>query len=279
VTISFAMAKDSSRRSSAAGIARTSPIDNTDETSAQEGQDPSEITSSNTQPGLSSSESNEKSDTNGSNLRATESQPMTASNSTSSVISTKDAITSSAGAAAVPYGTRSRNRTGTSRPNYAEDKELDIEFEIAPPVKESTGRKPVKAADPIATDTGRPSTTARKNLTIEPDQPLTVQSHYKEPIPGTSTFSANPTALSTSQGTSKKRKTTHASSLQSQLQGASQNAPPTQVVTRRASMVAQVGGNSPDSNMLSFEECKGRLKDNKLIADDGTVLEVNGKAK
>jgi len=29
--------------------------------------------------------------------------------------------------------------------------------------------------------------------------------------------------------------------------------------------------------MLSFEDCGGRLNGKKLVADDGTVLEVNGK--
>jgi hypothetical protein len=29
--------------------------------------------------------------------------------------------------------------------------------------------------------------------------------------------------------------------------------------------------------MLSFENCAGRLKDGKLVADDGTTLGVNGE--
>jgi hypothetical protein len=30
--------------------------------------------------------------------------------------------------------------------------------------------------------------------------------------------------------------------------------------------------------MLSFDNCGSRLNDKKLFADDGTVLEVNGKS-
>jgi hypothetical protein len=41
-------------------------------------------------------------------------------------------------------------------------------------------------------------------------------------------------------------------------------------------MAAQVVAGFRDSNMLSFENCAGRLSGQRLVADDGTVLEVNG---
>ncbi|KLU82064.1 hypothetical protein MAPG_01143 [Magnaporthiopsis poae ATCC 64411] len=61
---------------------------------------------------------------------AATSEPMAKSNSSgSNPPSTKDA----AGSTASPYGTRSRNRNGSSRPNYAEDKDIDMEiFELYP---------------------------------------------------------------------------------------------------------------------------------------------------
>lgn len=48
-------------------------------------------------------------------------------------------------------------------------------------------------------------------------------------------------------------------------------------IVRKTSMAAQVVAEFRESNMLSFDDCGGRLKGKKLIADDGTVLEVNGK--
>jgi hypothetical protein len=41
-------------------------------------------------------------------------------------------------------------------------------------------------------------------------------------------------------------------------------------------MATQATGGFGDSNMLSFDGCGSRLKGKKLVADDGTVLEVNG---
>src|SRR6266480_2034992 len=54
-----------------------------------------------------------------------QSHPMTTSTSTSSHLSNKDSPPPQTG-----YGTRSRNRPGAPRPNYAEDVEMD--FEMAP---------------------------------------------------------------------------------------------------------------------------------------------------
>jgi hypothetical protein len=203
-----------------------------------------------------------------------ESQPMTASNSTSS---NPAAVDMNIGVS-VPYGTRSRNRNGTSRPNYAEDKELDLEFEAAVTGKESIGgrNKPARV-DQGVTEVGRASNHSR-NTIVESDPIGTTQSHYKEPIPGTSTFSANP-ATNASQS-SKKRKAPGQpiSVLGSDTQSRSnpQNLPASQTVTRKASMAYQITG-FRDSNMLSFDGCRGGLKNQRLVADDGTILQINGK--
>ncbi|KAI9642194.1 putative PHD type zinc finger protein with BAH domain-containing protein [Ciborinia camelliae] len=202
-------------------------------------------------------------------LRDFESLPMTASNSTSSNRSNKDAGANGIGGAA--YGTRSRNRTGTSRPNYAEDKEMDVDIEIAAAMKE--GRKAARVNDyrsSTSTDNG-PSTTHAKKITApEPEHAATAQNHIKEPIPGTSTFSANPSVPATQ--SSKKRKPPAqpaASAAQSSSQNVVQNGPSTHTNTPRVNMAMH------DSNMLSFDNCGARLKDGKLVADDGTVLSVN----
>jgi len=226
---------------------------------------------------------NKAADTEAQAMREATSQPMTASNSMSSNPSSKDV-----GTGAAPYGTRSRNRTGNSRPNYAEDKEMDADFEIAPSGKE-TGRKAIKAADAAAAaaaaqsnalEPGKSVPSTKKSNTIDNEQ-VTMQNHHKDPIPGTSTFSANPTTPSATAQPSKKRKangqpTTTAS--QPQAQPAATSNPSIQAVTRRASMAAQVAAGFRESNMLTFDNCGARLKDKKLVADDGTILQVNGES-
>jgi hypothetical protein len=140
-------------------------------------------------------------------------------------------------------------------------------------VKENTGRK-ARAADHGHNNTLQQITNTRKAAGPEEDQTLTVQSHHKEAIPGTLTFSANPTPSTSSK---KRKAANHASTTQVQPQRPAQSAHPSQAGTRRASMVAHTLNGFQDSNMLSFENCGARLKGGKLIADDGTVLEVNGE--
>lgn len=207
--------------------------------------------------------------------QAGESQPMTASNS----ISSKDGNGNDQGLIAT-YGTRSRNRAGASRPNYAEDKELDTDFEVAP-TKESSNRKGKRASESaLLTETAKAANGSRKgqNSASETYQPATVHNHYQ--IPGTSAFSANPIATP-SLPTSKKRKSavqTSSASSQAQLQL------PTQIIfqgqtTRKPGGGAYDSTVIQDSNMLSFDKCAGRLQRGILIADDGTKLEVNGERK
>lgn len=193
---------------------------------------------------------------------------MTATNSNASTPSIKDI------GSAAPYGTRSRNRTGASRPNYAEDKELDTEFEAPSTAKDNLGRK-ARATDLNASDVGKPGISSRKGAAPEGDQLATSQSHYRDPIPGTSTFSANP-ATAPVPTQSKKRKAAAQSTANQTQQGPSQTTLPVQTATRRASMAAQVAAGFRETNMLTFENCGGRLKAKKLAADDGTILEVNG---
>lgn len=268
------MAKDGSRRSSVAvSTHMSSPAENNDDTPVQDSKQNGEATPDVPQSTSLKADTIKSSAPNGTHSRGAEWQPMTASNSTSSNPSTKDAPSSGTGPAVI-YGTRSRNRTGNSRPNYAEDKELDAEFELGPVVKENTGRKGTRAADPAPmADAGQTPTVQKPSNGVVPDNALPAQSHYKDPIPGTSTFSANPTANG---GHSKKRKAaTQAPSHQAQLPVPAQNM--SQVVNRKAGTAVYTGNVTEDSNMLSFETCQGRLKNNKLVADDGTVLAVNGR--
>ncbi|PBP22403.1 BAH domain-containing protein [Diplocarpon rosae] len=264
------MAKDGSRRSSIAASTRPqSPHENNNDASAQEPQQTGEAAPSH---GHSSSAKLDPtpSAANGTHSQAAESQPMTATKPNPSNPSAKEAASSGAGPA-LTYGTRSRNRTGVSRPNYAEDKELDIDLELASAVKEGNGRKS-RAVDSVPT-TGNGPTPSKSTSGPGIENALPVQSNHKESIPGTSSFSANPTAAGTH---SKKRKATAQAATQPQTQAPAQNAQ--LAMSRKANMAAYAGCVVEDSNMLSFEGCGGHLKDNKLVADDGTILEVNDHA-
>lgn len=209
-------------------------------------------------------------------MSAAVSQPMTASTSTSSNPSLKDNGTGTAS----PYGTRSRNRGGASRPNYAEDRETEMDFEIQTPAKDDDSRKTARSTEPrpaTTVEAARPSSASRKQPTAQLEYNGTGQSTAKDHIPGTSTFSANP-AVASSMQPSKKRKATSqsAATALNQQSSAITSALGGQTVTRRASIAAQAQSAYRDSSMLSFDNCSAHLKDGRLVADDGTTLEING---
>ncbi|CZS94539.1 related to PHD finger protein [Rhynchosporium agropyri] len=269
------MAKDGSRRSSVVVPSQvSSPNENSDETSAQDSRRTDETMAEPVSSTPTKTDNAKQVALNGINTRMEESHPATSSNSTSANQSIKDPAANGAGPAVV-YGTRSRNRTGNPRPNYAEDKEMDAEFELGPSVKETNGRKATKVVDSSTlTDAEQTHFPSKLLNGAESENVSALQNIHKDPIPGTSTFSANPT---TNGGHSKKRKAaTQAPQNQAQLPVPTQSMP--QAATRRTTMAVYTGSVIEDSNMLSFGTCGGRLKNSKLVADDGTVLEVNDHA-
>jgi hypothetical protein len=208
--------------------------------------------------------------------RAAVSQPMTASTSSSSNPSVKDTGLGTAS----PYGTRSRNRAGVSRPNYAEDREMELDFEAQPALREEDSRKIVRSGDLRSTNVlecGVPTNIIRRALGSQTDYYNNGQITSKDHIPGTSTFSANPTANVLTHP-SKKRKTTGQApptNVTAQVSNSPRSSS-SQVATRGASTLPQIASGFRESNMLSFENCAGRLTDGKLVADDGTTLGLNG---
>ena len=267
------MTKDNSRRSSAGGSVHTPTAqENGEDHHAPESQLPSG-------PSLSVASSDPMDvDTNkpgatGSNIsmRQPESQPMTASNSTSSNPSTNEV----ASGTAATYGTRSRRTTTITRPNYAEDKELDAEFELSP-VKEPKRKYTKGGADTTPTTTNADFGRNVKPPPMEaPEEDLIVSmpSHYKDPIPGTSTFSAKPT-------TKKRKATTQPPPPETfrPYQVPQPNYFVPQPTNRKSGHAAELVPGIRESNMLSFDNCQGRLRGKKLVADDGTVLDINGKS-
>jgi len=181
-----------------------------------------------------------------------------------------------------PYGTRSRKRTGAARPNYAEDRETDIDDEYTGPSKHhgSLSTINVSRAPLMESDKAPGFSTRRTPATANGNTPATngttASTTHKDHIPGMSTFSANPNIAIPSQPTSKKRKAP-GSAPTSTSQPVGNSVPsggPT--VSRRASTGIKTGAGVRETNLLSFDNCKGSLKNGKLKADDGTTLGVNG---
>lgn len=231
-------------------------------------------------------------------------QPMSKSTATAGVNSaTKDMSSSQPS----PYGTRSRNR-GQARPNYAEDKDADMEmFDAVHEKKEEEPKKLSRQAGNLANgnaDTTRTSiptsrkstnttttvTTAASTTFTDDSKPSTTATKDHQ---SAAVSSANATPSSASSSSTKKRK----AATQSATNGANAHAAATTTQgsnvsaatasTRRgtasaaAAATAASGGTGAgfrETNMLSFENCGAKPKDGKMVADDGTVLQHNGRA-
>lgn len=173
--------------------------------------------------------------------------------------------------AIAPYGTRSRQRIGGSRPNYAEDKDVDME-----PDMNGIYTKAISAGKSGGAIDGSPSETPLDALTRRgfsavngiPRSATGNEQVPKDSIPGTSTFAANPITSTTS----KKRKQPGA--------GATTTSVTSHTVPARPKGAAGTNPRlQPETNMMTFERCGGYLNaDGQLKADDGTAISINGEA-
>lgn len=180
---------------------------------------------------------------------------------------------------AAPYGTRSRNRTGSSRPNYAEDKDYDVEmYDYDHHKSHGDSKKSSRLAH--ATNAGeagaRGSTSSRKSLGDDVARTGPSQSASKEHTPATTTGTPQATQSSNS-ATQPSRKRKAAAAAQ-------------QANSSAASASSRRGGTStpatqspacspwPETNVLNFTNSGARPQDGRLVADDGTVLEANGRS-
>ncbi|KAI9040070.1 DNA-binding E3 ubiquitin-protein ligase SNT2 [Aspergillus affinis] len=179
----------------------------------------------------------------------------------------------STSATPAPYGTRSRGRNAAPRPNYAEDRDIDMDLEASQPAIKSGKR--TSGVNPNANNTPNgskqeaekstlSSSNARKNQTAV--NGANVAFAAKDSIPGTSSFSAKPEETGGS-STSRKRKQPASSSSTNTPNG---NA--TKKVFTTAPGATQGHG---ESNMVSFESRGAYLEDGKITADDGTTFAVN----
>lgn len=183
---------------------------------------------------------------------------MTASNS-------PEPVADPAGSSAAPYGTRSRGRNAP-RPNYAEDRDIDMELDAASAkvAKRNNG----EALNPIVNGSNPDSeksspTQSRKSLT----NGAGANAVPKDPIPGTSSFSARPDDVNGS-GSLRKRKATTSTPTSGPGAGSAAK-----------KIFTSAPGDSEGgyfTNMVSFEASVPFLKDGQITADDGTTFAVNG---
>ena len=199
-----------------------------------------------------------------------QSHPMTTTTSTSSHLSNKDSPPPQTG-----YGTRSRNRPGVPRPNYAEDVEMDFEMTHQPNGRDHSSMDLSSNSPPAVESRQSPELPSKRSTqTSNGWNSLNNNNNNNNSssIPGTSLFSANPNARVPH---SRKRK---AAEAQGASAGQSQSpAPAAQTVTRRTH--ANATHTTPpvrESNMLSFDKHRAVLKHGKLVADDGSSFSVNG---
>lgn len=178
-----------------------------------------------------------------------QSQPMTATASTSSQTPNQD---DGDGNSAAPYGTRSRNRPGGARPNYADDKELDMEIEAAGRIKAAP--KKMASAAPTAEPTPAPLGFATINSTSiqNGDPPAPATTAPPQPAPP------------------KKRKQPASNTP------VPNGAAPSHALGPRAR--PPISNAYVETNMMSFSRCGSRLNAKRqLVADDGTALAANGE--
>ena len=212
-----------------------------------------------------------------------ESQPMTAQSSTSSIPSDQQQANNSMETTGTsPYGTRSRNRTGNPRPNYAEDREPEMEYEWSSTKKPHASSGPsmpttAQSGDsdkPLAANTRRSSTTVPIALPTNNKVPL--PSLQKDHLPGMSSFSVNPEPSTAPPAPSRKRKAPgNVPALPQTSSAVTQT--PAPIISRRTAAVPPHPKACRETNLMTFETCQGYLKNGKLKADDGTILAVNGK--
>lgn len=219
----------------------------------------------------------------------------------------KEASMAGLTATSSPYGTRLRNRTGASRPNYAEDKDLDKEiFDGSTGKREreddcEKSNRQRQAASASSSQGGAAQTTAaprpsngssRKPLPTEASphhasgansktHNATAHSTAANAGNRTATASSTPDPVASSAQPTRKRKA--ASNSQTTAPATNQvqpgsNGSTTTALQKKTPATSHGGRGYSETNMLTFENCHALPnKDGKMIADDGTVLGVNGK--
>nr|POE49396.1 hypothetical protein CFP56_50313 [Quercus suber] len=157
------------------------------------------------------------------------------------------------------YGTRSRNRTGIMRPNYAEDQEMDFEMSSTATTtsKKRTANDSAMSTVPGAIDETKRVPTHAGFVAVNGNSGGSSIASTKDSTPGT-----------TAPATKKRKAPTQSNS------NASASAPS---ATRKPGAAA-ASQTVRETNVMTFTKHRNTLnKRGELIADDGTKLCVNGK--
>ena len=189
----------------------------------------------------------------------TSSEPSRTSQPPSQVDGAVDAAVDAAMAAdTATYGTRSRNRTGNPRPNYAEDQDMEYEFSSAPTAKRKPAADSATSATPSLAETKRAQAVTGNAGNASGSNGLSNANSSKELTPGVA---------------SKKRKAAGAPAL-TQTPPTSNSPAPTAARKPVAST-----STTRETNIMSFSKHRSCLnKKGELVADDGTKLSPNGKS-
>ena len=205
---------------------------------------------------------------------AHESQPMTATSSASSSLPALPLPGANEAATPSPYGTRSRNRTNSNRPNYAEDREVDADFEYTTSKKNQVSTSIItqvaEVDKPVSSNRRRSIPGSSGSNLLKTGGAGATSS--KDHIPGMSSFSVHSDTNGTTQSQSKKRKAagTYAASANGSTQASGAGS------YRTAHHASSLSSPRRETNMMSFETSQAYLKQGKLVADDGTSLGLNG---
>lgn len=199
---------------------------------------------------------------------------------------------------AMPYGTRSRNRTAGSRPNYAEDKDIEMDmYDHYPDKKDSdAGKKSSRQVNGASNgDAPRTNGSSRKNASAAAsaaaaaaDDSKTTGSSQNGAQDAKSGGTIHASQATSGAGTSQASRKRKAAASQngggtaaaSTATSAAATPPATSLAAKKNALAAQnqlQGLTWAESNMLTFETCKGMPDNGRMVADDGTVLEANGR--
>lgn len=199
------------------------------------------------------------------------SEAMTRLPSTSSQVSSKEppAPVSSS------YGTRSRNRRGGDRPNYAEDTEMD--FELANQANTRPREPSLSSSDDEPLSPVPPGTQSPPPAPVPPKRAVVTSNGWNAlnkdaSFPNTSTV----TAAMTAPAHSRKRKAA-SSANEAIASGLSPALYATHTGSKKGGPAALPIPSARETNMVTFENCNTTLnKDGHLVSDEGVVYAPNG---
>ncbi|OAA43215.1 BAH-domain containing protein [Metarhizium rileyi] len=173
--------------------------------------------------------------------------------------------------AAAGYGTRSRNRGSNARINYAEDKDIDMDvYDYYDKKDQDVAKKSSRKSDVAANGDAAGRAAGSRRAAAEEARTAGASNQN-------SSKSSTPSAVGVGIGVG--GGASQGAPASGMVQGSRKRkaAATTAVATRKAGQMGQLEGTPlPETNMLSFDNCKHRPDaKGRMVADDGTVLEPN----